>query len=82
MSDIESRLRLIQQDRARGASQLAGDGLDLLMGAAQAEPCRKPNEIIEEARTLAARLLTIRPCHGSGWQLSTFLAADPQYPAR
>ena len=81
MSDIESRLRSIQKDRARGASQLAGDGLDLLMAAAQAEPCRKPNEFIEEAWTLAARLLTIRPSMAAigNWALFWWQALSIQH---
>jgi len=61
MTDIESRLRAIREDRARGANQLAGDALDLLSAAAQAAPGREPAEILAEARELAGRLLTIRP---------------------
>ena len=61
MPDIESCLRTIRDDRARGANQLAGDALDLLSAAAQAAPEREAAAIFAEAGELAARLLTIRP---------------------
>jgi ribose 1,5-bisphosphate isomerase len=80
MPGIEEGLKAIREDRARGANQLAGDGLALLAEAALARPDRDPAEIIAEAHALAARLLALRPSMAAigNWALEWWHALNLQ----